>query len=120
MGVMGLVLAMVGLYGLVSYTVSRRTREIGIRIAVGANPTSVLTMVVRHGLVLLVFGISMGVVASTAARRLLQAAFPSAGSIDSGSYVFVISVVVAVTMMAIYKPARRASLVDPVIALKAE
>ncbi len=76
MGLMGLGLAIVGLYGLVAYATSRRTREIGIRMAIGAGRTAVLRMVLRQGLVLAVVGLVVGLLAGVGAERLLQAAFP--------------------------------------------
>jgi len=120
MGSMGLVLALIGLYGLVSYVTSRRTREIGIRMAVGADPSSVLGMVLRHGLVLVAWGIAAGAVASGATGSLLRAAFPSTSGIDAGTYLLVIPTLIAVTLFAVYIPARRAARVDPVTALRAE
>ena len=76
MGLMGLGLAIVGLYGLVAYAATRRTREIGIRMAIGANRTTVLRMVLRQGIVLALVGLAMGLVASVGAGELLAAAFP--------------------------------------------
>jgi predicted permease len=120
MGSMGLILSMVGLYGLVAYTARRRTREIGIRMAVGADPKAVLTMVVRHGLVLLAGGIVVGLIGSAAAGRLMRAAFPIASGIDVATHLAVICLLTGVTIMAVYFPARRAARVDPVAALRAE
>jgi predicted permease len=120
MGTMALVLAMVGLYGLVAYAASRRTREIGIRMAVGANPTSVLRMVLRHGLVLSGAGIGVGLVASVATGGLLGGVFPGQGRIDLSTYALVVPVLVLVTLAAAYLPARRASRVDPLVALRSE
>jgi predicted permease len=118
MGAMGLALAMVGLYGLVAYRVSRRTREIGIRMAVGAAPGSVLRMVLRHGLLLAVGGIVAGAVASVAAGNLLHAVFPSNGGSDIVTYALVVPTLVAVTLLAAYIPARRAAHIDPLRALR--
>ena len=121
MGLMGLGLAIVGLYGLIAYAVGRRTREIGIRMAVGADPAALVRMVLRQGLVLALVGLGIGVVASVGAGRLLQAAFPT-GS-DQGdliALVLVIPVVLAVTFLAAYLPARQASRVDPILALRHE
>lgn len=111
---------MIGLYGLVAYATGRRTREIGIRIAVGAAPRSVLAMVIRQGLVLLASGVAAGIAASTGAGRLLQAAFPIAGRIDFSTYGVVIAMIIAVTMTAVYVPARRAARVNPIAALRTE
>ena len=77
MGLMGLGLSIVGLYGLVAYAVSRRTREIGIRMAIGADRAAVLRMVLRQGVALALVGLAVGVMASVGAGELLQAAFPS-------------------------------------------
>ena len=120
MGMMGLILAMVGLYGLVAYATSRRTREIGVRIAVGADPRSVLALVVRQGLVLLAWGLVGGVIGSTAAGRLLRAAIPITTGIDTATHFVVVCLLITVTLMAVYFPARRAARVDPVAALRTE
>src|SRR5207244_13229678 len=77
MGTMGLSLAIVGLYGLVAYAASRRTREIGIRMAIGANRTAVALMVLRQGIVLAAAGLVLGLAASVGAGELLRAAFPT-------------------------------------------
>ena len=120
MGSMGLALALVGLYGLVAYSVSRRTREIGIRVAVGANPDSVLKMVLRQGLVLALSGIVAGLVGTVAISGLLRAAFPfeDAGNLDISTYVVVVPSLLAITLVAAYIPARRASRIDPLMALR--
>jgi predicted permease len=128
MGSMGLVLALVGLYGLVAYSAHRRTREIGIRVAVGANPASVLRMVLRHGLNLAVGGIAVGLIGSFAANNALRAAFSRTpvGTIGTipGSDLFVyaqaVLALIALVLLAAYLPARRAARVDPLIALKTE
>jgi predicted permease len=120
MGTMALVLAMVGLYGLVAYAASRRTREIGIRMAVGANPISVLRMVLRHGLVLSAAGIGVGLLASVATSGFLGGVFPGQGRIDLWTYALVVPALILVTLVATYLPARRASRVDPLVALRAE
>ena len=76
MGLMGLGLSIVGLYGLVAYSATRRTREIGIRMAIGATAPTVLRLVLRQGVALAVIGLAVGLVASVGAGRLLAAAFP--------------------------------------------
>jgi putative ABC transport system permease protein len=117
MGTMGLVLALVGLYGLTAYAVSRRTREIGIRMAVGALPASVLRMILQQGSLPSIAGIALGVIASAAVGGLIQAAFPGTGG-DALTYLLIVPVVIAVLMLAAYIPARRAAHIDPLGALR--
>jgi predicted permease len=119
MGLMGLGLSIVGLYGLVAYAAGRRTREIGIRMAIGATRATVLRMVLRQGIVLALVGLVLGMVASVGAGELLRAAFPSGDDQrDFLAPLLVLPVVVAVTFLAAYIPARRASRVNPMQALR--
>jgi macrolide transport system ATP-binding/permease protein len=119
MGAMGLGLSIVGLYGLVSYAAARRTREIGIRMAIGADRWAVSLMVIRQGIVLAVVGLVLGLAASVGAGELLRAAFPTGDNQrDTGAVLMVIPIVLAVTFMAAYIPARRASRVNPMQALR--
>jgi putative ABC transport system permease protein len=121
MGLMGLGLAIVGLYGLVAYAATRRTREIGIRMAIGANRTTVLRMVLRQGIVLALVGLVVGLAASVGAGELLAAAFPQGNDQrDVLAMVLVTPIVLAVTFLAAYIPARRASMVNPMQALRYE
>ena len=120
MGLLGLLLALVGLYGLVAYTAARRTREIAIRMAVGAQSGSVLRMILRHGFWLAAAGVVLGVVGSIAVGGLIRGVFPSAGTIDLATYLLVIPLLVAVTLLAAYIPARRAARTDPLLALRQE
>jgi predicted permease len=120
MGLLGLLLALVGLYGLVAYAAARRTREIGIRMAVGAPATSVRRMVLRHGLALAAAGVILGVIGSFAAGGLIRSVFPNAGLIDLTTYVIVVPLLVAITLLAAWVPARRAARTDPLIALRQE
>ena len=122
MGLMGLGLAIVGLYGLVAYAATRRTREIGIRMAIGATRTTVMRMVLRQGMVLALVGLVIGLVASVGAGELMAAAFPQGGKEqrDVLALVLVTPIVLAVTLLATYIPARRASRINPVQALRYE
>jgi putative ABC transport system permease protein len=120
MGFMGLLLATVGLYGLVAYAAARRTREIGIRMAVGAPSSSVIRMVLRHGFVLSASGVALGVIGSVAVSGLLRGVFPGAGMIDLVTYLLVVPLLVAVTLLSAYIPARRASRIDPLLVLRQE
>ena len=119
MGIMGLGLALIGLYGLTAYAVSRRTREIGIRMALGALPRSVLQMILRQGVLPSVVGVVFGVVASIGVGGLTQRAFPGTAA-DSITYLSIVPVVVAVVLFAAYIPARRAARIDPLAALRSE
>jgi macrolide transport system ATP-binding/permease protein len=124
MGAMGLVLAVVGLYGLVAYAATRRTKEIGIRMAIGAGRSSVLRMVLSQGLVLTLAGLAVGLVASTGAGPMLDAIFAKGMAGDGGSTVVAFGLVASTVMMvasiAAYIPARRASMINPTEALRAE
>jgi macrolide transport system ATP-binding/permease protein len=124
MGSMGLGLAIVGLYGLVAYAASRRTKEIGIRMAIGADQFDVVRMVVRQGLVLAVTGLGVGLLASAAVTRGLMAVFPGGaggdGRTDLMPFPLVALAVLAVTLLAAYVPARRASRINPTDALRCD
>jgi len=119
LGIMGLLLAMVGLYGLVASSVSRRTREFGIRIAIGADRGHVLGLVLRQGFVLAIAGIAIGSVLSIAAARGMKATFLLSQS-DPIAMVVVSPLLLLITMLAAYLPALRASRVDPLTALRDE
>jgi predicted permease len=119
MGLIGLMLAMLGLYGLLAYSVARRTREIGIRMAVGADRGSVVRMVLRQGLLLVLAGLSIGLVASLGAEKLVMAVF-GVTKRDPLAYLLVAPALLLVTMLAVYVPARRASRVEPMRALRYE
>jgi putative ABC transport system permease protein len=117
MGAMGLALALIGLYGLMAYAVNRRTREIGIRMAMGALPGSVSRMILRQGTLPSIAGVAFGIVASTAVGGLIQGSIPGAGG-DVVTYLLIVPVVVLVVMLAAYIPARRAAQIDPLRALR--
>lgn len=119
LGLMGIVLSMVGLYGLVAYSVSRRTREFGIRMAIGANSGSVLRIVLNQGMVLSLAGIAIGLSLSYFAAQGVRQVFYSAGT-DWSSYVLAPLGLIAVTLLSAYGPARRASKIDPMTALRYE
>jgi putative ABC transport system permease protein len=120
MGLMGLLLTMVGLYGLVSYAVNRRTREIGIRIAVGATYARILRMVMHQGMVPAWAGLAAGIVLSLLAARALEQISPLSHRVDTGTFYVVIPLLLIVTLAAAFLPARRAARVDPTEALRTE
>ena len=121
LGLMGLLLAMVGLYALVAYSVSRRSREIGIRMAMGADRQGVLRMVLRQGLVLGSIGAGVGLILSFfVSRALTSALWILAGRMNYALLPEVAVPLVLVTLLAAYIPARRASLIDPMRALRDE
>jgi ABC-type antimicrobial peptide transport system permease subunit len=119
MALLGLLIALVGLYGLMTYSVGLRQREIGIRIAVGAEPSGVLRMMLRHGLVLALTGIAIGLLLTALADRALTAAL-GMPAFNVPLLVGVVAALVATTGLGSLLPARRASLVDPNIVLRQE
>jgi macrolide transport system ATP-binding/permease protein len=120
MGLLGLTLALIGLYGLIAYSVSRRTQEIGIRMAIGATKGDVVKMVLRKGLVLVMAGIAVGGVVSFGVARLLAAGLVGLGTPSPVTYIVVPIGLLLITTAACYLPARRASLIDPIRALHYE
>jgi len=119
-GLMGMTLTMIGLYGLVSYAVNRRTREIGIRIAIGATTARILRMVLREGMMPVWAGAAAGLVLSIGTARLLPVLIPLSYAYDAGTVLYLIPVLVAVAIAAAIVPARRAARVDPVAALRCD
>ena len=117
MGAMGLTLALIGLYGLTAFAVNRRTREIGIRMAVGALPTSVLRMIMRQASLPSAAGIVLGVLASAGVGGLIESVFPNTGG-DGMTFLLIVPGVLIVVAFATYLPARRAALIDPLTALR--
>ncbi|HEX8942668.1 MAG TPA: FtsX-like permease family protein, partial [Gemmatimonadaceae bacterium] len=117
---LALVLAGVGIYGLVAFVVARRTREIGIRIALGAERATVMKTVLARGLALAASGIAAGIVLSLGLTRFVGSLLYEAPTIDAFAYGVSAVVFVVVTTAACIVPARRAAGVDPVIALRAE
>ncbi len=115
-----LALASIGLYGVVSYAVSRRRREMGIRMSLGAAPGEVVGQVVREGMTLVGVGTGIGLALALAGAQLLRSFLYGVGAMDPVTFVVVPAILLAVTLLASFVPARRASRVDPVRALKAE
>ena len=119
-GGMALLLGVVGIYGVISYAVSQRTREIGIRMALGAQRNAITAMFVRHGLLLTGVGIACGLVASFATMRLMSSLLFNVSPIDPVTYATIPFGIAAIAGLACYLPSRRAATVDPVNALRAE
>jgi predicted permease len=120
LGLVGLLLSIAGLYGLVAYNVSRRTREIGIRMAIGARPADVLRLMMGKGLRLVAIGTVIGLAMGVAVERLMNSMLFNAGGVDLAVYLLVVPAMVAVTMLAAYVPARKASKIAPTVALRYE
>jgi predicted permease len=119
-GMVGLTLAVIGLYGLLSYSVRRRTQEIGIRMALGARPGSVLKMVLGQGLALTSVGLAIGLAIAVAVGRFAASLLYGISGTDRITFLTVPAVLLAAALVAIVLPARRAAKVDPVVALRNE
>jgi ABC-type antimicrobial peptide transport system permease subunit len=119
-GSMALVLGVIGIYGVIAYVVTQRSREIGIRMALGARRREVRTMFLRQGLGLSALGIAIGLVVALALTRFLSSLLFGIGPTDVVCYIAAIAVILAAAALASYLPARRASAIDPMQTLKAE
>jgi ABC-type antimicrobial peptide transport system permease subunit len=118
MGVVGLLLAIVGVYGVISYSVAQREQEIGIRVALGARPAEILRLVSREGLGMVAAGLVFGLAATFGVSRLLAAFLTCVSDTDPVTYVGVAGCLGLVAKLASYIPARRAARVDPMEALR--
>ncbi len=119
-GVLAALLASLGLYGVMSYTAARRTREIGVRLALGATRTGVQRMVLKESLLLVMAGLAIGVPVTLAAARLVSARLFGVSAADPLTIAGASVLMIAVAGLAGYLPARRASKVDPMVALRHE
>jgi ABC-type antimicrobial peptide transport system permease subunit len=119
-GAMALALAVIGIYGVIAYVVSQRTREIGIRSALGARPEQLERMFLRQGFTLAGVGLVVGIVAAIALGRWMSSLLFGVGPLDPVTYVAAVGVTLAAAGLATYLPARRAATIDPIETLKAE
>ena len=119
-GACALLLAAIGIYGLMAYSVEQRTQEIGIRLALGAPAHQVKNMVVRQGMVLAIVGVVVGLVSAFLLSRFVASFLFGVQARDPLVFVAVPVVLTAVAFVAVWLPARRASRIDPIIALRAE
>jgi predicted permease len=120
MGIVGLVLTVAGLYGLVAYNVSRRTREIGIRMALGAARGDVLRLMMGRGMVLVAIGTAIGITMGFGVERMMNSMLFNAGGVDFVAYAVVVPLLFVVTMLAAFVPARKAARIEPTRALRYE
>jgi len=117
---LAMILSAIGIYALISYSVSQRTREIGVRIALGAQRSNVLGLVLREGLQVLAFGLLLGLVGALSATRIMRSLLYSTSATDALSFIATSFTLIAVALLACYIPARRATKVDPMVALRYE
>ena len=119
-GTMALLLGIIGIYGVISYAVSQRTREIGIRLALGAQRSELKWMFVRSALVLTAIGVAIGVASAAGLMQLMKSLLFGISPLDPFTYLSVLLMLAVSAALASYLPARRAAAVDPVDALRAE
>ena len=120
LGGLGMLLAVVGVYGVISFTAGRRTHEIGVRMALGARPLGIFALVLRQAILLVGAGVGIGLLASLGVAQLLKSLLVGVSSYDPLTFAMVAALLIVVTFVACYVPARRATRVDPSLALRYE
>jgi ABC-type antimicrobial peptide transport system permease subunit len=119
-GALGTLLAAIGLYGVIAFSVSRRTREIGVRMAVGADAAGVMRMVMRQGFLLVAFGLAAGLVLAAAAAQVLSGLLYGISAADPIAWLSAVAVMLGAAGLANFIPARRAMRIDPITALRTD
>ena len=119
-GGLGLLLAAIGLYGVIAFAVTQRTREIGIRMAIGARPAAMLALVLRQGLTLVLAGTLLGTALAAAATRVISGVLYGISAADAVTWSAAVGVLIVVALLANLIPARRAMRIDPVKALRTD
>jgi putative ABC transport system permease protein len=119
-GVLALILAVIGLYGIKAYSVARRTREIGIRMALGAEPGAVLRMIMREGSIMLLCGVALGLLLAIGTGKVLSGILYGVGALDPIAFATAPALLAVAALVATWIPARRATRVNPMVALRTE